>query len=201
MKRADIISSLLIISIIVNIYFVSLRLFLKDKYQKIQYAEYSFENVLNRERKLADIQLQSDKIYIGNLLVYSKDFSKKVNIKDLLRKKTLVYKFSPNSCFTCVKSDLQLIKKLSKVIDKNKILILTEYSNYREYKSFINIFQPNINCLNLTTSINLPINSDDNSIPYYFVINENYFTEFVHARKEQDSLGCAYFNTVKRYLK
>lgn len=49
----------------------------------------------------------------------------------------LIYKYSNTNCFSCIEIELQRIEEVAKRISKERILILAEYSNMREFTAFI----------------------------------------------------------------
>ena len=188
-----------VIIIIASMYLIYNKLHIK-KQQTNTGGAYTAKDGLNRERELKKLELQSEKTRLGRLVLQDKD-NNDIRLSDIIHGKRLVYAFSPGSCFACVETDIGHIKKLSRITGKNKILVITNYDNFRYYKIFINQMKLGINCYNSKTGLGLEIENDRNNIPFYFVIGDKKVVGFVHARKENDSAGDAYFTKVITYLK
>ncbi len=70
-------------------------------------------------------------------MIVNDSSGKQIKIIDLISTRKYIYHFDETNCFTCVEQYLGFVKKLSKKIGKNKVIIIGSYKNYKDL--FLNL--------------------------------------------------------------
>lgn len=143
-------------------------------------------------------EYQSQKI--DNKIILIDKSNNKINLYNILNKKPkLVFKFSTQNCNSCVDEQLGLLKILSRKIDSSNIIILGDFESPRALAQF-----NSMNMLEIKSYIlqNNYFTSIDRSLPYYFILNENFSLESLFIPIKGDtSLTYNYFDKVSsRYF-
>ena len=125
-----------------------------------------------------------------------------IRICDIIKAKTLVYRFSDRSCGTCVENDIMELKKLGSTIGSDNIIIISDYDNTRSLINFMSRFSMSFKCYNYQNKFALPIDhgSSMKESPFFLVISRNLEINFAHLSSEDDKITGIYFNRVKEVM-
>jgi hypothetical protein len=115
-------------------------------------------------------EFQSDRID-SNIVLFDEN-DNKITLKQLgVKKPKFIFKYSALNCNSCVDEQITLLKRASKKIGSENILIITDYNTPRELSQFVRLNQIDFRILNLR---NIKLTTIDNNLPYYFIIDESY---------------------------
>ncbi|MCX6326527.1 MAG: redoxin domain-containing protein [Bacteroidia bacterium] len=123
-----------------------------------------------------------------------------ISIKQLaMNSPKLIFKYSALNCNVCIDEQISLLKKASKDIGSENIIIITDYDTPRELSQFIRMNQINFRVLNLQ---NMEFTLIDKSLPYYFILDESFSLKLLFIPIKGDtSLTQQYFNKIsERYF-
>ncbi|APA00346.1 hypothetical protein [Flavobacterium commune] len=170
---------------------------LNKKLDKNKSAVIKFEHNFIREQKNENLQLDSNFELLDIL-------GNKVFAKDILKKNSLVFRFSELNCGDCIDAEINALINNKDKIKKNVILI-SYYQNPRNLFVFYNEFQKKglVNFeMYLSPAKGLGIPLDQQNIPYYFCVNSNLImNNFFIPQKEKPKLSQVYLEcTSKNFL-
>ena len=110
----------------------------------------------------------------------------------------LVFRYSFIHCNVCVDTLMKLVNQFSDEVGKDKIIILAQYANKRDYKNFIRINQVKMPVYHLQDSL---CKADELSIPYFFILENNMTSSnFFMPRKEIPAITEQYLQSIKNIL-
>lgn len=173
-------------------------LFKKDNNQAVQIQD---ENYVFRTRVFNDY-MKSMK-YTGNPLksdLTITDFnSSEYSLKNIVQfHNKLVFRYSYISCNVCIDTIMKIVNEYSKYVGNDKIIILSQYANKRDYKNFVRINNVKQPIYHLQDSL---CRADELGLPYFFVINDNMVTNnFFLPRKEYPQMIKTYLESIKTLL-
>ena len=125
-----------------------------------------------------------------------------IRICEIIKAKTLVYRFSNRSCSPCVENDIMELKKLGSTIGYDNIIIISDYDNTRSLINLISKFSMSFKCYNYKNNIELAIDQESSmkEAPFFLVINRDLEINFAHLSHEDDKINEIYFNRVKEFM-
>jgi len=142
-------------------------------------------------------------ILIDHVLYIPKAYHVHDNYTEQLLNRTLIYRYSQNSCAPCYLEDIFELDELGKIIGRDNMLILPAYTEYdRNSRITINSEVRGLNYRNIPPdSLPLPINKAGEHLRYFAVIDEHgdVGMVFFPTRGRQD-LTRLYFKEVERYF-
>lgn len=119
-------------------------------------------------------------------------------IKEKLNTKKIIFRYSELQCNVCVEKQIQSLKRYKDKIGVDNILIIADYSNFRNLIVFKKINSLDIPVYNLSKKMSLEIEKKD--IPYFFIadnslVAKDYFIPIKEIKNYTDN----YLNTM--YIK
>ena len=114
------------------------------------YADQQLEDMILRDESRNEIQLS----------------------KLLEGKETLVFKFSSSNCSTCIQSGFSALRKIAKIIPRERLIILADKSNRREVKALSNSMGLDYPIYLVDDNAFSHILRDEN-VPFVFIIGED----------------------------
>lgn len=146
--------------------------------------------------------LFSDGNILSNIRVIDQN-NHEVYIMDIIRKNTLIYRFSGISCRPCVEDDMNRLNQFKNSIIGNDLLILTDFKNPKEMRIFSKMQNLKVpiysypNCLNLYAEVDTFKRQ-----PYYFLLDSCLRVHFTYiSHSGQDSMHNKYFKRIIGYFK
>lgn len=116
-----------------------------------------------------------------------------------ISKRTLIFRYTSMHCSSCVDTIMKLIDVFAEEIGREKILILSQYSNKRDYKNYIRINQIKQKIYDVKETISV---ADTFDTPYIFILEDDLLcNNFYIPRKESTEYIKLYLNSVKHLLK
>ncbi len=110
----------------------------------------------------------------------------------------LVFRYSFIHCNACVDTLMKLVNKFSDEVGDDKVVILAQYANIRDYKNFVRINNIKHSIYQLQDSL---CKADELSIPYLFVLEDNMtISNFFLPRKEYPKITEQYLESIKNIL-
>ena len=110
----------------------------------------------------------------------------------------LVFRYSFIHCNACVDTLMKLVNKFSDEVGDDKVVILAQYANIRDYKNFVRINNIKHSIYQLQDSL---CKADELSIPYLFVLEDNMtISNFFLPRKEYPKITEQYLESIKNVL-
>jgi len=136
--------------------------------------------------------------------IYNDYYSKKSSICDATNNKTsvLIYRYSKNTCGSCIQEDLLEIEHFQKEIGKEKVLLLPDYPDNREGRIELS------NVLDKFNYVNIPVDSffipsiEGNFPQRYFAVidNSGELTMLFFPRSGETKLTRLFFSMVKKKI-
>lgn len=110
----------------------------------------------------------------------------------------LVFRYSFIHCNACVDTIMKLVNKFANEVGADKVVIIAQYANKRDYKNFVRINQIKTSIYHLQDSL---CKADELSIPYLFVLEDNMtVSNFFMPRKEYPKITEQYLQSIKNIL-
>lgn len=131
-----------------------------------------------------------------------KDRDSVINLKEIIGKTPkLIFKFSETDCSECVKSEVINLDILSKEVGSENIIILTGFSNPKNFLLFRTKSETNIRAYNMENQIlGLPIETEN--YPFLFIVDSSLNVNSIFVPfKEAPVLSEKYYNIVKKNFK
>lgn len=152
---------------------------------------------------LQSISLMFDYQYgsIDKNIVFQDGNNNKISIKQIVRERPmLVFKYSALSCNVCISEQISLLKKASKEVGSENILILTDYISPQDLSRFLRMNQIDFKVFNQS---DIELTTIDKRLPYYFILDESLSSKHLFIPIKGDtSLTQKYFNTInEKYFK
>lgn len=128
--------------------------------------------------------------------------NEEVNLSDIIKGSSLIYRFSEFSCTYCVENDINNLKTIAEMehLD-NHIIILSQHKNIKYMKIFREYHDLQFAIFNAAAPIELPIEPDtlvEN--PYFITLEKDLTIRFVHASDPSDQYDHPFFKRVSNYL-
>ena len=126
----------------------------------------------------------------------------KINLADIIKSPTLIYRFNEYSCMPCVQNDLEIIKQLADSIGISQVLIITRLRNSNVLKVYLNNYKIIVDSYNTPSELNLPIEMHAlNESPFFLVINKKLKVEFAYTSTPGHSINSLFFKRIINYFK
>jgi len=151
----------------------------------------------------------SEKRWIKNLyqnaLIYNNYSNSKSFIKEITENRLplLIYRYSKNTCESCIQEDLEEINLLKKEFGNNKILLLPTYPNDRDGSIELSNILASFNYVNIPfDSLFIPSQDGNFQQRYFAVIDKELnLTMVFFPLKGENILTRLYFSEIKKILK
>ena len=162
----------------------------------------SIRNYENAIGKLRDsLELFTINEHLENLQLSTPE-NAKINLADIIKSPTLIYRFNEYSCMPCVQNDLEIIKQLADSIGISQVLIITRLRNSNVLKVYLNNYKIIVDSYNTPSELNLPIEMHAlNESPFFLVINKNLKVEFAYTSTPGHSINSLFFKRIINYFK
>lgn len=155
-------------------------------------AVFFYSTVTNSTQKLAEngrvkkkedsskfVEKNSEGKKITSTIKLFDNQGKQIDLKDILNDSPkLIFRFSQMDCKACIDEEFDRIKRLSKQIGINNVLIITDYENPRNLRLFIKMNLIDVAVYNCE-KFDLLIEERGLS-PYVFLLSKEGYTQKVH---------------------
>lgn len=148
------------------------------------YQKYSDEIITDTARSLdsekkrslirdhfLSLELKYNDTRISKELILTDEKGVEYSIKDKLNTKKIVFRYSELQCNVCVEKQIGSLKKYKDKIGIDNILILADYSNYRNLILFKRMNSLDIPVYNLSEKMSLELEKKD--LPYFFIADNS----------------------------
>lgn len=173
------------------------KLLLQTSNDSIKLFETQNDDLLQSISLMFDYQYGS----IDKNIFFLDENNNKISIKQVIRERPmLVFKYSTLSCNVCINEQISLLKKTSKEIGSENILILADYNSPRDLSRFLRMNQIDFRVLNQG---GIELTTIDKRMPYYFILDVSLSLKNLYIPIQGDtSLTQHYFNKIsERYFK
>ena len=182
------------VSIFVNIFLVVVLLYVNSNInQTTSSNEYISKS--NLDKNLIDFI--SKKFIIDNSYLKSSGFLSDTLKKNILNNK-LVLRFSEFACTTCIDDALNEIKKIKHIIKDSNVLIVTSFSNVRDFEIFKSRFKSNYNFINEYQDFAMVGGLENISSPHFFILDNDLKINSLYVyQKNIKDMNKIYFERIK----
>lgn len=120
------------------------------------------------------IAVNYNNLQLGNLLITNEE-KDTIQLSKLVKKKTLVFRFSEINCSSCITNEFSNIKKSNLISSTSDLLILASYQNPRNLLLFKRLNKlEGYKIYNINEEQLTPLKEiEEISIPYFFTIDQN----------------------------
>jgi hypothetical protein len=165
----------------------------------------SISKSLDVEKKLAqtrdyylNLELKYNNIKIDETLKLVDEKGRTFTIKEMLTRKKIVFRYSELQCNVCVENQITSLKKYKDKIGVDNILILADYTNFRNLILFKRLNALDIAVYSLSKKMNIEL--EEENFPYFFIVDnslvaKDYFIPIKEIKNYTDN----YLNTM--YIK
>lgn len=186
--------SLLSLFSIVLIIFI---LYFKDV-NKYLSNELDFSNTeLSTLKYVNTWQLNSEQCKIEGTLKLLDEFGDYINLNEVIDQTVLIYRFFETFCIACIENDVDILKRLSKDIGVESIIIISDYDTTNKLASFRNYYGIEFKIYSYVDQFPIPIEPKFDKTPYFFVLNPNLRTSFVWITDPGNEYKFPYFQRIR----
>ena len=118
-----------------------------------------------------NLELKYNDTKISEKLILTDEKGTEYKIKEKLNTKKIVFRYSELQCNVCVEKQIESLKKYKDKIGIDNILILADYSNYRNLILFKRMNSLDIPVYNLSKKLSLELEKKD--LPYFFILDNS----------------------------
>ena len=146
-------------------------------YLKVKVLKENFNHDVKRENFYEDLNSRIiyynkyESLSVGSRLsknlILTDNRGKETSIKDMISNNTLFFRFSETHCSTCLPFFVELLRKVVVNKDFNKVVVLCDFANFREFQALCLEYKIEIPIYNVSQKLNFPI--DNVGVPYFFV--------------------------------
>ena len=146
-------------------------------------------------------QLYITELMMDQILLSSQVYNS-FSLPDSFKKNVFLYRYSEDICEVCIFEDLENLKILQKKIGKDRIFVLSAFSNYRQNKVRKHYELRDFNNYNISSdSLVVPVHKTEGSKPYFAIMNSDGKLEMVFfPKKGYSSNTREYFKEVEKRL-
>lgn len=193
---------LIVILLTFSIYFIAINRIHQENYRKIvENTKNSLNLEINRSLtrdRFLNLLLKFNDSKMNNELMLTDEKGKTCKLTEKLNRKKLIFRYSELQCNVCIEQQIASLKKYKNKIGTDNILILADYSNFRNLIVFKRINSLDIPIYNLSKK--MPLERERINIPYFFIadntlIAKDYFIPIKEIKNYTDN----YLNTM--YIK
>ncbi len=125
-----------------------------------------------------------------------------IQISQLLETPKFVYRFSCQSCFTCVEEDLKQIIQFGDIIGYQNIIIIADYENVRSLASIKNKYNIKSPIYIYKNRINLMVEAESESerATFYFIIDSTLCVKLVFLSESYTEFENLYLKRIEQYF-
>lgn len=148
------------------------------------------------------LEIQTAHYFIPDHLLCDINTMDNINLQNVLKGTSLLYRFTESSCLDCVIQDLESLNLIADNLGADKILVIGGYENVRTFKAFANPMDLKYRCFNYPPSLDIPMQTDTSGtdVPFFMVVNPNLEILFPYFRdnKVQNE---KYLDRISTYFK
>ena len=127
--------------------------------------------------------------------------NRKIELKNIIKDNTLVYRFSEVSCRPCVEDDIKILNELKDSIIGNNLFILTDFKTPKEMQIFSKMYNLKVPIYSYPNCINLLADMDTfDRKPYYFVLDTDLKVHFTYISHSGHNMHDKYFLRIIEYI-
>jgi hypothetical protein len=156
---------------------------INNQRKKLIIQQSTFHDIISNKQHIIEtkdwLQFESENDEISSSIEVIDENKNKIQLKEMLSKQPkLVFRYSELNCQQCVDTVFKRLKQLAEEVGKEKILILSSYSNHRDLLLFKRINQIDLEVYNLNET-KLDISVEEVNIPYMFLLDNDFRAKFV----------------------
>lgn len=191
MKKNVIVVSLLVVNILCVLVILLQHASIKEE------NLHNFNDLYYRQEQKFSQQFNGATFDINHLIRNVNDSV--LTIKDVMKnRRIIVFRYSFIHCNSCVDTIMKLVDSFAKEVGKDKILILSQYANYRDYRNYVRINRIKLPIYDIRDTILADCIIDK---PYMFVLDDDMVcNNFYVPHKEAPDLVNQYLQMVKRII-
>ena len=192
------------ILVLLNIYSIYQRNEIKKSYsEELNALKSDFE--LNNQTLLSQLRYQfyNEGIVIDKEIELVPDYNEDetIELKELVQnERVLVLNFSEITCRSCIESEIEKIKRISKVIGPENVIILSSYERNSDLLIFKRLNRLTLPIYNRRDK-NLGLQLDESKASIFILDSTSFKTElFFIPDKDTTKLSDEYYSIVKKYF-